>query len=103
MGWLSAKPDKSKETRAQLYGERLPELPLTEDLQDHWAELGRARECQVGLLPFEWQEIEAYARLNAIQLSPFEAQTLVDMSRAFANGYADTNPLSIEPMERRNG
>ena len=32
-----------------------------------------------------------------------EAQCLVDMSRAYARLRTDTNPLSIEPMERANG
>jgi hypothetical protein len=87
-----------------MFGERYPSLPPTEYLIDHWRELGFARPMPMGgYLGFEWQEVAAYQSLTKCDLSPIEAQALVDMSNAYASSISDTNPLSIEPMERGNG
>lgn len=87
-----------------MFGERFPDIPLTERLIDHWRELGFARPMPMGgYLGFEWQEVAAYQALTQCDLIPAEAQVLVDMSNAYASCLGDTNPLSIEPMERGNG
>lgn len=101
MGWLSAKVKDQPHTRAEMYGEKLPELPPSETLADHWQNMGLARLLPMGgYAGFEWQEVAAFKSAVQADLSPVEAQTLIDMSRAYASGLADTNPLSIEPMER---
>ena len=86
-----------------MFGVRLPDLPDSETLHEHWQELGCAVDSFDGLKPFSWSEIDAYSRLTGADLCPVEAQCLVDMSRAYARLRTDTNPLSIEPMERANG
>jgi hypothetical protein len=84
-----------------LFGEQLPDLPDTETLTDHWRELGLARPLPMGGCgAFEWQEVAAYIQLTQSDLQPIEAQTLVDMSRAYVSALADENPLSKSPMER---
>lgn len=104
MGWLSAKPGDSDETRAQMYGERLPELPWQERLPDYWREMGFASiavsATGVGFVPFTWQEVAAFISASGFDISPVETRVLVEMSRAYSRHYGDTNPLSIEPMER---
>lgn len=83
-----------------MYGDKFPEIPATENLIDHWRNLGFSRVGAAGYLPFEWQELAAYQAAMRCELSPAEAHTLVDMSAAYASCISDDNPLSIEPMER---
>lgn len=84
-----------------MFGEWLPELPATEAMADKWAEVGCARFLPTGgFTSFEWQEVAAYSNMTGEGLSPIEARTLVEMSSAYARGLADTNPLSIAPIER---
>ncbi len=86
-----------------MFGERFPELPLTERLVSYWAELGLCGRMFDGSpSPLMWGEIDAFARLNSYDLTQVEASCLMDMSRAYANAMADTNPLSIAPMDRQH-
>lgn len=97
-----AKPKDSKENRAQMFGEALPELPATERLADVWRALGYARESMTRATPFDWQEVQAYDAMTGENLSHCEASCLVDMSRAYCVEVADTNPLRIAPMDREH-
>lgn len=83
-----------------MYGEAMPELPPTESMADMWRELGLAQMTMHGPSPFDWVQVDAFARLAGYAISPIEAHCLMDMSRAYVNGLADTNPFSIAPMER---
>lgn len=94
------KPEGETETRAQLFGETLPELPPTERLADVWQSLDYATHGMAGPTPFTWGEIAAFARMTGIRLHRSEASCLMDMSRSFCAELADTNPLRIAPMER---
>lgn len=70
---------------------------------EHWENMGYARALPMGgCAGFEWQEVTAYIAATHSDLSPIEAKTLVDMSRAYAEAVADKNPLSIAPMERKH-
>lgn len=87
-----------------MFGVRLPELPASERLAEIWAEMGMATASPMGgVTAVTWAEIDAYDRLNGRILAVCEAQCLMDMSRAYSAARDDTNPLSIEPMERANG
>jgi len=92
-----ATPEGQPEKRLDLYGELLPELPVDETLHLTFQQLGYATH---GPVPLSWQEIDAFARVTACDISPLEAACLADMSRAFCNGIGDTDPLSVPPMER---
>jgi hypothetical protein len=84
-----------------MYGSRFPDIPHTETLIDHWRELGYAQPLPMGgCTGFEWQEVAAYVQITQADISPIEAITLVDMSKAYSSGLGDTNPLSKEPMKR---
>lgn len=74
----------------------LPELPPTESMHEVWHDLGRHGPRGA----FDWSEIRAYVELTGADLPPFQARTLRDMSQAYADGLADTDPLSVAPMER---
>lgn len=96
-----AKPEGQDETRAQMHGEQLPDLPPTERLADIWLQLGRAGDGLSGPIPFAWVEIAAFARMSGTDLHPAEASCLVEMSRQFCIEVADRNPLRMAPMERK--
>lgn len=78
------------------FGVDLPEIPPAERLAEVWNELGRAGVEGA----FTWAEMKAYADLSRVDLSPGESRVLRAMSEAYVEGMADTNPLSIAPMER---
>lgn len=83
-----------------MFGEVLPDLPITERLADLWQALGYAREGMAGAVPFEWREVQAFAQLTQCDISPAEASCLMDMSRAYCVEIGNRNPLSKAPMER---
>lgn len=100
VGWLSAKPQGHTETRHQMFGGELPELPAGELLADKWMQAGRAKPGFSGYMPLEWVDLQAFNALTGADLLPCEADCLVEMSRAYCAEIAETNPLRISPMER---
>jgi hypothetical protein len=90
----------SPETRAELKGERLPEIPFSERLVDYWRELGYAMDGPAGPVPFTWGEVAAFASVGGYDIIPVEARVLVNMSRAYVDAMNDTAPLSKAPMDR---
>jgi len=97
-----ARPEGSEETRLELFGEMLPELPATETLHDSWLELGCAGFGLTGATPLSWVDVAAFCQLTGADLRPWEATCLIEMSRAYVRSLSDKNPLSIAPMERQN-
>lgn len=83
-----------------MYGESLPELPVAENLHYTWRTLGCVKMGASGPVPLDWVDIKAFNDLTEANLRPFEAECLVEMSRAFIAGLSDKGPLSIPPMER---
>jgi hypothetical protein len=79
----------------------LPEMPCTELLHEIWHEIGLAGFGPHGAaVPLTWQEVQAFIATSGRDLIPIEARCLVEMSRAYCNEIANTNPLRISPMER---
>ena len=87
-----AKPEGREETRAELYGEEIPDLPASARLVDVWRELGPGKQ--------DWIEIDAFIRASGRSLVPVEAICLVEMSRAFSSEIGERSPFRIAPMER---
>lgn len=82
-------------------GTILPTVDPAETLVELWHELGFFRRLGDGTpTAFEWQELAAFAQMSGYAISPIEAHCLMDMSRAYVAGLADTHPFSIPPMER---
>ena len=97
---MEVKPEGSEYTRAELKGERLPDLPHTERLADYWRELGFCMYGMGGAMPFTWGEVAAFASVGGYDISAVEARALVNMSRAYVAAMQETDPLSIAPMDR---
>ena len=95
-----AKPEGEDQNRAQLYGETLPELPVSECLPDVWRDLGYAMPGANGAVPFTFGELQAFTGLTDCNLGPVEALCLVDMSRAYCVEIMERSPLRKSPMER---
>lgn len=86
-----------------MFGDSFPEIPETENLLDHWRDIGFARPMAMGgFTGIDWQEVSAFMQATQCNINPAEAQALVDMSRAYVSNIADTTPLSIAPMERKH-
>lgn len=99
LGWLWAKPDGCEDTRAEIFGAQLPELPCSELLQDTWQELGLAGFGPNGAVPLTWAEVQSFIAATGCYLRPVEARCLIEMSRAYCVEVSNTNPLRISPME----
>ena len=95
-----AKPEGSDETRREMYGDDLPELPASETVADWWRELGCSGYGMNGAEPFTWQELRAFADVAGYDISPVQARCLMDMSRAYCAEIADKSALRVPPMER---
>jgi hypothetical protein len=93
-------PEGEEESRLQLYGEILPDLPPRERLHDIWQRLGYAMPGFNGPVPFTFGEMQAFASLSHCNLAPVEALCLVDMSRAYCAEIMERSPLRKAPMER---
>lgn len=100
VGWLVVKPEGQDHSRAELYGEELPDLPASEILADAWRQLGCAGRSFNGPVPFEWREVAAFSEMTGAALTPIEAECLVDMSRVYCTELANTSALRKAPMER---
>lgn len=85
-----------------MFGERLPELPPSERTADLWQQIGYSGYGINGPEPLTWGEIASFKALALPDLHPAEASVLMDMSRQYVRLRCDTNPLSIEPMERKH-
>jgi hypothetical protein len=83
-----------------MYGVILPELAETEFLQDWWHETGMAQSGMSGAVPISWQEMRAFADMTGRDIRPYEAQCLVDMSRAYCAEISNRTSC-IAPMERK--
>lgn len=62
------------------------------------SELGLYRNGAMGIIPLDYQEIEAWARLTKTDLKPFEATMIKKMSDAFVSQHNDTNIKSVPPQ-----
>lgn len=63
--------------------------------------VGRCGMGQGGPLPLTWLELQAFGAMSGMELSAPEARCIVEMSRAYCNELANSNPLRISPMERQ--
>ena len=66
--------------------EDLVPLPCPESLTylwNWWAGLAARRGGGFGPRPISWQDLEAWARLTGIALSPFELEVLSDLEQAY--------------------
>jgi hypothetical protein len=89
-----------EETRAEMFGEVLPDLAASERLAGLWQQLGYAGQSFNGIVPFDWRELQAFAVMTQCDITPLEALCLMDMSRAYCVEIGNRNPLSKAPMER---
>lgn len=94
------KPEGSSESRRDIHGDDLPDIPASEEVADWWYDLGYAQSGMHGAEPFTWQELQAFAVISGYDISPVQAHCLMDMSRAYSVEIADRSHLRKPPMER---
>ena len=77
-----------------------PEVPFAgEHLWAWFWEVAEARTSNgFCLLPLSWADIEAWARLTATPLSPYEALTLRRMDAAYLSAHAESTKKDKEPL-----
>ena len=94
IGWLHSVPQRArkddKRNRFEQYGEGhpytcTPEIRGLEYLASAVQELGLVGQGGMSISPTSWQEIESYIRLTGSWLSSWDAQMLMEMSRAYVN------------------
>lgn len=96
MGWWSATPKKSKQTRWQANGGgALPPVQL-ETVANWLAELGYVGQA-MDLVPLSYVEIEAWAKLTAKPIDAWTVETLRLGSEAFIRGNNEGKKASSNP------
>lgn len=108
MGWLASTPEKDKDTRSR--GERyldaglpppLVEIEAGDYLIEAMRELGPVRSNGMSLTIPHWQELEAFARSNGLDLRPWEFRAIRKLCAAYLSGFnSGKEALSIPPIER---
>ena len=110
MAWLSTAPEKDAKdksepkSRMKVMRERdepvsFPPNPAPH-LTDWWLEIGPAGDGGIG-----WQDMTAWERLTGIELEPWEARTIRQMSIAYCNQRHDARkadcaaPYSVDAPE----
>jgi len=81
---------EDKRNRFEQYGENHPYTctPKTNEFEylvSAFQELGMVGRGGMSISPVSWQEIESYIRLTGSWLSSWDAQMLMEMSRAYVN------------------
>lgn len=113
---MSAKPEKSKQTRREQYvstdmGENHPGLALpnlseskAEYLVSLLFECGPVSSNGMGPISLPWQEIEAWLRVTEKTLPLWEKQMIRHLSEAYAGEYARASELGRpDPYVRNPG
>lgn len=70
---------RGEEFRARGKAVEYPELS-TPYLADYFLEVGPTRSSGMGLLPLDWQELQAWSIMTCTELSYWEAQALIEAS-----------------------
>ena len=91
MGWLHSRPkvhdkDELKLSRHESLPESDPLLGFPECDQfiaSCWHDLGLTSSEGMGENPVKWSEVKSYADLMQLELSPFETESIVNMSKAY--------------------
>lgn len=50
-----------------------------------------------GPQPIAWQELSAWAEASGVDLAPWEAEALMDASRAYVGEYSATDGVQVPP------
>ena len=94
IGWMHSVPNRSRKedrrNRFEQYGEGhpytcTPDISGLEYLASAVQELGLVGQGGMSISPTSWQEIESYDHMTGPWLSSWDAQTLMEMSRAYVN------------------
>jgi hypothetical protein len=90
LGWLHATPEKASKSRMSEYTDSNIEPPLPDVegafyLVKALLALGLSESNGMGSVPVSWGNIKAWADATQTDLSPFELETLFQMSKNYAN------------------
>lgn len=109
-GEKDARSKEKPQSRSRAYVDaKIPvpyvELEAGDYLMNMLMEVGPAlNDPMGGTVPISWQELNSYIQLTVGSVERWEAVLLVEMSQAYCRGLREgTNPLSIMPMERKQG
>ena len=102
LGWWHAAIGNPPKPRSEYFDAfYLPEITPAETMPDLWAEVGFCSRAGDGSpVVLSWAEIEAYRSATSCGLGPECWRIIREMSAEFVSAAADTNLLSIAPMER---
>ena len=87
MGWLHATPEKKKQSRLAEFGEDNPvcDMPSADTLIVTWFhQLGRCTSNGMGVVAVSFTELSAFNERMQLNLSPWESEILVNMSREYS-------------------
>jgi len=103
LGWLHATPKKSDKSRMEMYDEddfrrRMPEVEAAYLLRPFF-DSGMCSSNGMGVSAISWSELRNYCELTGTELSPWEAEQVMMMSRAYtASLRRSDDPLMPPPF-----
>lgn len=87
MGWLHTTPDKKEVNRLEEFGvdSDICQVPSADTLIVTWFhEIGRCSMSDMTVKSVSFSEIESFSNLYQLNISPWEAEQLMAMSREYA-------------------
>lgn len=84
----------------------MPDLEGDDDLAELFCEFGFAKVGAMGFVPLEWTDLQAFSAAMGYVFTPWQAQTLISMSRDYAAIANNDEPLPMpwqdEVIDRDN-
>ncbi len=81
--WLDAVPEKAQQPRRQLWSGEIPDPGPASFLCGYLAEVGPIRVMSAGWQPLHYSDLLDWQRVTAVELSPWCALAIVEMSRSY--------------------
>ena len=106
--WLSGSEKGKRHNRAARFIDEppLPDLEGDEDLAVFFGEFGFVKAGAMGLVPLDWADLQAFSAAMGYIFTPWQAQTLISMSRDYATIANNDDPLPMpwqdEVIDRDN-
>ena len=89
------------------YRREMPPVKGGEYLVSHWQKCGICQSGMSGAIPVTWQELDAYCRLSGSDVDGWEAEQIINMSKAYvamsrkADDISCSSPYSPELTEEQ--
>lgn len=75
----------------------MPDVSGGEHIVQHWRKCGEFTVGMNGLMPLTWQELQAYNSMTGETIESWEAEQIIDMSKAYVSFSRQADELNCFP------